>query len=115
MLQRLRSRLTVAFFWYHSTETFRRGTFLCCVTENLWLRKSLWNRSGEGECRNFPSNIFVSMCPIISWRNTSELCFRKFLVAEKFMEKKFMEGGQSKFSVEKSLSESTLTFRRGTP
>ena len=42
------------------------------------------------------------------------LCFRKFLVAKKFMEKKFMEGGQSKFSVEKSLSESTLTFRRGT-
>ena len=40
------------------------------------------------------------------------LCFRKILVAKKFMDKK--EGGVSKFSVENFLSESAEKFRRGT-
>ena len=39
------------------------------------------------------------------------LCFRKHLVAKKFMDKK--EGGVTKFSVE-NLSESAESFRRGT-
>ena len=39
------------------------------------------------------------------------LCFRKHLVAKKFMDKK---GGVSKFSVEFFLSESAEKFRRGT-
>ena len=40
------------------------------------------------------------------------LCFRKLLVAKKFMDKK--GGGVSKFSVENFLSESAENFRRGT-
>ena len=40
------------------------------------------------------------------------LCFRKLLVAKKFMDKK--GGGVSKFSVENFLSESAEKFRRGT-
>ena len=40
------------------------------------------------------------------------LCFRKLLVAKKFLDKK--EGGVTKFSVENFLSESAETFRRGT-
>ena len=39
------------------------------------------------------------------------LCFRKTLVAKKFMDRK---GGVSKFSVENFLSESAEKFRRGT-
>ena len=41
------------------------------------------------------------------------LCFRKFLVAKKFMQKKG-QGGVSIFSVEKFLSQSAEKFRRGT-
>ena len=40
------------------------------------------------------------------------LCFRKLLVAKKFMEKKG-EGGVSIFSVEYFLSQSAEKFRRG--
>ena len=41
------------------------------------------------------------------------LCFRKLLVAKKFMDKK-EGGGVSKFSLENFLSESAEKFRRGT-
>ena len=40
------------------------------------------------------------------------LCFRKLLVAKKFMDKK--EGGVTEFSVEIFLSESAEKYRRGT-
>ena len=40
------------------------------------------------------------------------LCFRKILLAKKFMDKE--EGGLTKFSVENFLSESAEKFRRGT-
>ena len=40
------------------------------------------------------------------------LCFRKFLVAKKFMDKR--EGEVSNFSVENFLSQSAEKFRRGT-
>ena len=40
------------------------------------------------------------------------LCFRKSLVAKKFMDNK--KGGVTKFSVENFLSESAEKFRRGT-
>ena len=40
------------------------------------------------------------------------LCFRKFLVAKKFMEKKG-EGEVSKFSIEKFLSQIAETIRSG--
>ena len=40
------------------------------------------------------------------------LCFRKFLVAKKFMDKR--EGVVSSFSFESFLSHNAETFRRGT-
>ena len=44
------SRLSVGIVLSHSTETFRRGTFLRCVSENFWWRKSLRvKRGGAGE------------------------------------------------------------------
>ena len=43
----------------------------------------------------FPRNFFVSQYRNISKRNPSMLCFRKFLVAKKFMDK--MEGEISRF------------------
>ena len=45
--------------------------------------------------------------------NPLVLCFRKKVVAKKFMEKKG-EGGVSKYSVEQNFSEIAETFRRGT-
>ena len=41
------------------------------------------------------------------------LCFRKFLVAKRFMDKR--EGEVSRFPVENVLSHSAENFRRGTP
>ena len=36
MLQRVMSLFSVENFLFHSTETFRRGTLLCCVSEKFW-------------------------------------------------------------------------------
>ena len=36
MLKRVMSRFFGEFFLSHSTETFRRGTLLCSVSENFW-------------------------------------------------------------------------------
>ena len=36
----------------------------------------------------FSQNFYVSQCRKISKRNPSDLCFRKFLVAKKFMDKR---------------------------
>ena len=42
------------------------------------------------------------------------LCFRKFLVAKKFMDKILGGGGSIKISFKKILSHSSKKFRRGT-
>ena len=47
-------------FLSHSTETFRRGTLLCCVSENFGYRKMLCFR---GLYHNFPSKIFCLTVP----------------------------------------------------
>ena len=57
-------------------------------------------------CRRF----FVSACRNFSQVNPSVLCFRKFSVAKKFMDK---SGGVSRFSVEHFLLHSAENFRRG--
>ena len=57
------SELSVEKFLSHSTETIRRGTILCCVSDNFWWRKSLWERRGEGQYRKFPSKIFFLRLP----------------------------------------------------
>ena len=61
------------FFLYHSTEPFRRGTFLRCVSENFWSRKSLWKRSGRGAYRYFPSKNFCLKVPKTSVGEFSSL------------------------------------------
>ena len=38
-------------FLSHSAEKFRRGTLLCCVSENFRQPKSLWIRGGGGVSR----------------------------------------------------------------
>ena len=50
MLQRVTSRFCVEKFLSHSTETFRSGTLLCCVSEIFPVAKNLWIR-GEGVSR----------------------------------------------------------------
>ena len=59
----VKSELSVEKFLSHSTEIFRRGTLLCCVSKNLWWRKSLWKKVGRGDYRNFPSKIFCLTVP----------------------------------------------------
>ena len=49
-------------FLSHSTETFRRGTLLCCVSESFRWPKSLWIRGG-GEYEGFPSIFFCLAVP----------------------------------------------------
>ena len=49
-------------FLSHSAEKIRRGTLLCCVSENFWWPKSLWIR-GRGEYQDFPSKIFRLTVP----------------------------------------------------
>ena len=97
----------------HSTEPFRRGIFLCCVSENFWSRKSLWKTSGRGEYRYFPSKIFCLTVPKHFVEEPFSAVFRKLLVLKKFIEK-IGERGVSKVSVEISLSLIAETIRRGT-
>ena len=40
------SQISVETFSSHSTETFRRGNILCCVSEKIWWRKSVRIRRG---------------------------------------------------------------------
>ena len=80
----------------------RRGIVYCCI--NLGYRKSLHKR---GEYHDFLSKKF-------------SLTVRKFSVGESFtvalisgIEKVWIRGGVSRFSVEKFLSHNAETFRRG--
>ena len=68
--------------------------------------------ASEGYVTIIRRKIFVSQYRIISQRNPPLQCFRKFLVAKKFVEKK-EEGGVLKISVENVLSGSAEKFRRG--
>ena len=45
-----------------SAEKFRRGTLLCCVSENFRLRKSLWIRGVRGSIKIFRQKFLVSQC-----------------------------------------------------
>ena len=102
------SRFSIENFLSHSTETFRRGTLLCCVSENFWWRKTLWVRR-RGKYQDFPwKNFFVSQCRKNSQGNP--LGCHWFRVSKNFMLQRVM----SRFSIENFLSHSTETFRRGT-
>ena len=45
------------------------------------------DKRGEGGITIFCQNFFVSQCRKISQRNPFDLCFRKYPVAKKFMDK----------------------------
>ena len=68
--------------------------------------------ASEGYVTIFRRNFFVAQHRNISKRNPSMLCFRKSLVAKKFMDKRAVE--VSRFSVENFLSHSSEKIRRGT-
>ena len=54
---------------------------------------------------------FVSQCRKVLYGNPSMLCFRKFLVAKKFKDKR--EGEVCRLAFEKFLSHSAVKFRTG--
>ena len=54
------SRFSVGKFLSEGAENFRRGTLLCCVSENFQERKSLWIRGGEESIKLFRRKLFVS-------------------------------------------------------
>ena len=58
MLRRVMPPVSVENFLSNCTETLCRGTFLCCVSENILRRKSLWIRRG-GEISQFSVENFV--------------------------------------------------------
>ena len=68
-------RFSVEIVLSHSTETFRRGTRLSCVSENFRWRKSFWKK-GERSIKIFRRNFFVSQCRKISWGTLQ--CFTNF-------------------------------------
>ena len=68
--------------------------------------------ASEGYVTIFRRKFFVSQCRKTSYGNPSVLCFRKFLVAKKFMDKR--EGDISRFSSGIFLSHSAKKIRRGT-
>ncbi len=65
----------------------------------------------RGEYQDFPSKKFCLTVPKIFGAEPSVLCFRKFPVAKKFMDKR--GGGVSSFSVGNVLSRSAEKFRWG--
>ena len=113
-LQRVMSRFSVENCLSHSTETFRRGTFLCCFRNFLVTKKFMDKK--ERVVSKFPSKNFCLTMP----KNAVGEPFILSLISG--IEKVWMrgwggggEGGVPKFSVENFLSHSAENFRRGTP
>ena len=73
-------------FLFQSAEKFRKGTLLCCVSENSRWRKTQWiRRWGIKISRR---RTFVSLCQKFSQLNLFVLRFRKLPVAKNSMDKK---------------------------
>ena len=51
------SRFSVGKILSYRAENFRRGTFLCCVSENFRPRKTVWIK--EGGNKSFRQKFFV--------------------------------------------------------
>ena len=80
-----------SFFLSQSAKKFRRGTVLCCFSENSGSEKTYGvERRG---IKNFRQIVFVSQCRKLSKLNLFVLCFSKFPVAKKIMD----EGGYQDF------------------
>ena len=54
------SRFSVENFLSQGAKNFRRGTLVCCVSENFQERRSLLIRGGEESIKLFRRKIFVS-------------------------------------------------------
>ena len=81
----VKSQFSVEKFLSHSTKTFRRGTILCCVSENIWWRKSLWIRRGGGVSHSSVEFFFShsaeklrsgTLKPFIHFGYRIKICFR---------------------------------------
>ena len=103
------SRFSVKNLLSHSAEKSSRGSLLCCVSEKFRQPKSLWKRGG-GIIKIFSRKVFFSQCRKNQQGNPSVLCFRKFLVAKFFMDKK---GEYQEFPL-KIFCLTTEKFRSGT-
>ena len=84
------SRFSIENFLSHSPEKIRRGPFLLSLISGIEIFYA-----SEDYVTISRRNFFVSQYRNISKRNPSMLCFRKSLVAKKFMDK--MEGEVSRF------------------
>ena len=74
------SQFSVENFLSHSTETFRRGNLLCCVSENFGYRKNLCFRV---LCHGFPSKTFCLTVPKIFVGEPFSAVFQKNSGSEK--------------------------------
>ena len=101
------TNICLKFYESQNSESFRRGTLLCCVSEKFWQRKSFWIR-GRGKYQDFPSNVFRLTVP----KNAVGESFSLSLIS--CIEKNCMRGlgGVSRVSVESFLSHSAEIFRR---
>ena len=77
------SRFSVEIFFSHSTGTFRRGTLLCCVSQNCWWRKRLWKRSGEGGLSKLSVENFLSHSTETLLEEPFSAVFQKIAGSEK--------------------------------
>ena len=60
MKRGVKSQFSVEKFLSNSTEKFRRGTLLCCVSKKFRWQKSLWKKSGQGDLSKLSVEIFLS-------------------------------------------------------
>ena len=98
MLQRVLSRFSVEMFLSHSTETFRRGTLLCCFRNFLVGKKFMDKKSGGvGDYLNLSSKIFCLTLPKYFVEETFSAAFQKIAGSEKFYGKEMGRGGNRKF------------------
>ena len=107
LLNRVMSRFSVEIVLSHSTESFRRRTFLCF--RKFGVSKNVRDKRGGGY-HDFLSKLFCLTVP-------NHFVEEPFCVSESFGYRKMLgirEGRVSQFSVEIVLSHSTESFRRGT-
>ena len=74
-----------------SSEKFRSGTLLCCVSESFRQQKSFWIRKGEEGIKIFRRKFLSHSVQKI--RRGTLSCFTKILVYKTFRDKRGGEGG----------------------
>ena len=97
MPKRGKSRFSTKNLLSHSTEKYRKGTLMCCISENFWYRESIWIKGVEGVSHSSVKNLVFDSTETFG-RGTI-LCFRKILVSKKIMDKRRGREVVSQFSV----------------